>query len=303
MQTILITGGTGLVGMFLSRHLRALGYRVIHLSRRANAAAEFPAFAWDVDKQTIDNNAITQADFIIHLAGAGIADKRWTESRKAEIIRSRVGSTQLLARALRETGHRPQAFVAASATGFYGDSGTIICTEQTPTGADFLAQTCQAWENSSQEIRALGIRTPLVRIGIVLSTQGGALAKMLPSYAVRVGAYFGDGSQYYSWIHIEDLARIFEFLVANADCDGIYNGVSPTPVSNYGLARAIADARGQKALLVPAPAFAMRAAMGEMAAVVLNSNRVLPQALQDCHFDFKYTELVPALQDLLMRKL
>lgn len=303
MQTILITGGTGLVGMFLSRHLRAAGYRVIHLSRRANAAAEFLAFAWDVDKQTIDNNAITQADFIIHLAGAGIADKRWTESRKAEIIRSRVGSTQLLARALRETGHRPQAFVAASATGFYGDSGKIICTEQTPTGSDFLAQTCQAWENSSQEIRSLGIRTPLVRIGIVLSTQGGALAKMLPSYAVRVGAYFGDGSQYYSWIHIEDLARIFEFLVANADCDGIYNGVSPTPVSDYGLARAIADARGQKALLVPAPAFAMRAAMGEMAAVVLNSNRVLPQALQDCHFDFKYTELVPALQDLLTRKL
>lgn len=303
-MNIIITGGTGLVGSRLSLILTNAGHKVSHLSRHENLSAIYPAYAWDVNKQWLSPaaiEAIKQADGIIHLAGAGIADGRWTESRKKELLSSRIDSAKLLHDTLAEHQLQPKVFLSASAVGYYGDTGETLCTETSPAApdTDFMAYICRRWEESVQSISAMGIRTATVRIGIVLSTQGGALAKMLPSYTLRTGAYFGSGEQYYSWIHLDDLCRMFAFLLENPQTNGIYNGVSPQPVSNYRLAEAIAEAKDIKALLMPVPAFALRLAMGDMSAVVLAGSKVSADKISAAGFVFKQPDLVPALKDLL----
>jgi len=299
MQTVLITGGTGAVGLATSRLLASQGYKVIHLSRKENLSAEFPAYSWDLEKQTIDKKALEQADFIIHLAGTGIADKRWTAARKAEIISSRVESSKLLARFLATMERKPHAVIGASAIGFYGNRQEETLDENSAAGTGFLAESCTQWENSYQHIRNLGIPCSVVRIGIVLDKKTGALSKMLPSYHVRLGAYFGNGKQIYSWIHIQDMARILLFLVQNHPKNHVYNATAPLPVSNRELAQTIADVLGKKSLIVPAPAFAMRIAMGEMADVVLHGSRVLPKSLESAGFEFLYPNVSAALENLL----
>lgn len=296
---ILITGGRGMLGSYLSAILKAAGHEVSHLSRSQPKNADYPTFIWDVEKQYIDPKALQDVEAIIHLAGEGIADKRWTAARKKAIIDSRVQSTALLYKALQSQPHKVSVFVAASAIGIYGDRGAEVLDEQSAAGSDFLAETCIAWEAANAPIAALGIRLPIIRIGIVLSTAGGALAKMLPSYKFRIGTYFGSGQQYYSWVHIADVARILQAAVENPAMTGIYNATAPNPVKNCELAYGIAEAKNQKALILPAPAFAMRIALGEMAAVVLNSSRVLPKALESVDFEFTYPELLPALENLL----
>ncbi len=299
MQTVLITGGTGAVGLATSMLLERQGYKVIHLSRRADLSARFPAYSWDLGKQFIDKKALEQADFIIHLAGTGIADARWSKSRKTDIIASRVDSSLLLAKNLAAVEKRPLFFIGASATGFYGNRGTEILTETSSAGTGFLSESCQLWENSYQAIRDLNINCDVLRIGIVLAAHSGALAKMLPSYKLRLGAYFGNGAQMYSWIHIQDLARIFLFLVQNTPQNQTYNATAPTPVSNYELANTIATALGKKSLIAPVPAFALRLAMGEMADVVLHGANVVPENLQKAGFEFLYPTVLAALENLL----
>ena len=296
---ILITGGRGMLGTYLSKMLQAAGHEVSHLSRNQPKSADYPTFVWDVEKQYIDPKALQDVEAIIHLAGEGIADKRWTAARKKEIIDSRVQSTDLLYKALQSQAHKVSVFVAASAIGIYGDRGAEVLDEQSAAGTDFLAKTCLEWEAANKPIAALSIRLPIIRIGIVLSTAGGALAKMLPSYKLRIGTYFGNGQQYYSWVHIQDVARILQAAAENAAMTGIYNATAPNPAKNCELAYDIAKAKKQKSLILPAPAFALRLALGEMAAVVLNSSRVLPKALESINFEFTYPELLPALENLL----
>lgn len=303
MKTVLITGGTGLIGMRLSFLLQQKGYQVRHLSRQQNLNATYPAYQWNVDRQELDLNALDGVDAIVHLAGAGIADARWTPSYKNSIINSRVASSKLLEKSLQQLHSKPTTVVACSAIGYYGHQPNQICTEKTPKGHGFMSDVCAQWEASIEGIKALGIRTPIIRVGIVLSTKGGALQQLQQSYPFRVGAYFGKGTHYYSWIHLDDICQIFIRALEDTQMTAIYNGTAPGPVTNFELAQAIAKAREQKTLLVPVPNFIARTLMGEMAAVVLNDTHAVPQALQEQEYQFLFPNLIPALKDLSRRQL
>lgn len=300
---ILITGGTGLVGMHLSRMLRDKGHEVIHLSRKENLQAEFPAYRWDIDGDFVDDRALQQADHIIHLAGASIVGKRWSARQKQRILDSRVKSIKLLARQIQSSGASIQSFISASAVGYYGNTGDEIITEQSPAGdSGFLVESCELWEQAVEDITALGIRTVRMRIGIVLSTVDGALPKILLSFKANAGTWFGDGSQYYPWIHIDDVARMFVRAIENDTMQGVYNATAPNPATNKDFVKILAKALDKKALLVPTPAFAMRLAMGEMADTILHGSRVIPQRMIAAGFEFKFEGLETAFRDVVERK-
>ena len=298
MRTVLIAGGTGLVGTRLSEILRDRGYKVIHLSRRQNLEAEFPAYAWDVEKGTIDEVALRQADYIINLAGAGIADKRWTDARKKLIIQSRTQSTALLGHFIKDKSLKIKAYLSASAIGFYGNRQDDIMTEESTAGNGFLVESTVEWEKYVNEISSLGIRTIALRIGIVLTTKGGALEKMLISFWFRLGVYFGNGKQWFSWIHIEDVCNMFVWAIENEKAQGTYNAVAPNALTNFELTEAISEAKGGGYLMIPTPVFALRLAMGEMADVVLSSTRVSSKKVENQGFRFQFREILPALRDL-----
>lgn len=304
MSTILIAGGTGLVGNHLSQLLKAAGHTVLHLSRKRNLNAKFPAYAWDLTKKTIEQEAVDRADFIINLAGTGIADQRWTDERKRLIISSRVDSTLLLKAAIERRPTPLKAFISASAVGFYGSRGDQIMTENDPAGKDsFLAESVTAWEQAVEKITKTGLRTVLIRIGVVLSTQGGALEKMLIPFKFFNATYFGSGQQWMSWVHMDDLCRMFIEAIENEQLDGIYNGVAPHPARNRDLVVELKKAVGKPAILLPAPEVVLRAAMGEMADVVFDSTRVSSKKIEAAGFKFLFPDLLPALKDLLRRKI
>ncbi len=299
MKNILIAGGTGLVGTKLSHLLRGQGYNVSHLSRRADPDAEFPTFAWQPDKGTYDKKAFEVVDAIINLAGAGIVDKRWTAARKKIIIESRTLSNALIAKFLQTEKHAIKSYISASAVGFYADRGAALMTEKDVAGKGFLAESTVAWENAIDEVQQTGIRTVALRIGIVLSTEGGALPEMLKPFIARTGIYFGNGEQYLSWIHIDDLCRMFQFALEQEKMNGIFNAVAPKPMTNYAFTQAIVEAKGGGYLLLPAPAFTLRLAMGEMADTVLGSTNVSSQKIENQGFTFNFTDALSALKDLL----
>ncbi|MBK9014279.1 MAG: TIGR01777 family protein [Saprospiraceae bacterium] len=304
MSTILIAGGTGLVGKYLSQMLQAAGHTVLHLSRKQDSGAKFPAYAWDLSKKTIDQAAVDRADYIINLAGAGIADQRWTPERKRLIISSRVDSTLLLKAAIERRPTPLKAFISASAVGFYGSRGDQLMTEDDPAGKDsFLAESVAAWEKAVEKIAETGLRTVVLRIGVVLSTCGGALEKMLIPFRFFNATYFGNGQQWMSWIHIDDICRMFMAAIENEQLNGIYNGVAPHPARNRDLVVKLKNALGKPAILLPAPEFALRAAMGEMADVVFDSTRVSSKKIEATGFRFQFPDLLPALGDLLRRKI
>lgn len=307
MSRILITGGSGLIGQELCKLLHRQGFEPILLSRNPNKIKDWTAFEWDLKRGWVDPQLFNQPiDYLIHLAGAGIADARWTAKRKQLIIDSRSQSLKVLAQAFSTAGQELKAFISASAVGIYGDRGNEVLDESSAIHSerknDFLIQSCIAWEEAAKAFQGLTARITHLRIGIVLSTQGGALAKMLPSYQFHLGAYFGSGQQYYPWVHIEDLCRMFLFLVEQGKA-GVYNGVGPDPIQNKTLAQLLAKATNKKSLILPAPEFALRLAMGEMANVVLYSTRALPKRLEEEGFQHRYRDLQAALEDLLERKL
>jgi uncharacterized protein len=299
MKNILIAGGTGLIGTHLSQLLKSKGYTVSHLSRRANPNAEFPTYAWQPEKSTFDKKAFDEADAIINLAGAGIADKLWSKKRKQEIIDSRTSGNALIAQYLRSEKHNVKAYISASAIGFYDDRGGELLTETSSAGTGFLAESTVAWEKAIAEVAATDTRTVALRIGVVLSPEGGALQKMLLSFLFRLGVYFGNGRQWVSWIHRMDLCNLFLWALETPSVSGTFNAVAPTPLSNLDLTKAISAAKGGFYLLLPTPAFVLRLVMGEMADVVLGSTRVSSQKVQNQGFVFKFPEALTALKDLL----
>lgn len=304
MSTILIAGGSGLVGMHLSQLLQAAGHTVLHLSRKRNLNANFPAYAWDLEKKTIEQEAVDQADFIINLAGAGVADQRWTDERKRLIISSRVDSTLLLKAAIERRPTPLKAFISASAVGFYGSRGEELMAEEDAAGKDsFLAESVSAWEQAVEKIAATGLRSVAIRIGVVLSTQGGALEKMLIPFKFFNATYFGDGQQWMSWIHLDDICRMFIEAIDNDQFSGVYNGVAPHPFRNKDLIAELKTAVGKPAIMLPAPEFVLRLAMGEMADVVFDSTRVSSKKIEAAGFIFLFPDLQPALRDLLRRKI
>lgn len=297
--SVLIGGGSGLIGSRLTELLTAKGYHVHILSRKKKASTNklITYHQWDLDQMTIDR-ASTKVDHIINLTGAGIADARWTDKRKQLLISSRVDAAKLILQNLKETGHKPKSYVSASAVGFYGDRGEEVLTESSPVGKGFMAECCSAWEDAAMLLEGAVERLVVNRIGIVLSTKGGALPKILMTRPVL--SYFGDGAQYYPWIHIDDLCQIFIDSMEQSERRGIYNASVPEPLTNKKFTEQIKNAVG--GIVVPAPTFALRLAMGEMANVVLNSNRVLPARLSQEQHTFQYSDLKTAVQDLRKRK-
>jgi uncharacterized protein len=298
MQNILITGGSGLVGKRITQLLEKKGYQVAWLSRSEQSGRK--SFLWNVENQEIDPQAMEWAEAVIHLAGAGVAEKRWTPERKKLILDSRTQSTQLLYSAIEKSHNRPNTFISASAVGYYGfNTGTALVDENSAAGTDFLAEVVIAWENEVKKIESLQLRTVMLRIGIVLDAEGGALGEMLKP---PVAAPLGSGDQWMSWIHIEDLAHMFVFALEKTTLQGIYNAVGPSPATNQQLTKEAASAKGKPYLGIGVPGFALQLVLGEMAAMVLGGNRVSSQKILKAGFEFEFSELRGALKDLFSRK-
>lgn len=289
-----------MIGKRLTQLLLEKGYKVAYLSRKHESIPNVTVYRWDIDKNWIDDKALANADYIIHLAGAGIADTRWTDKRRREIINSRTKTIELIARELQGRPYKVKAFVSASAIGFYGsDTGNTQLTEQTPSGSDFLAHVTRHWENSAELIDNIGIRTTKLRIGVVLSNEGGALPKISMPIRWGIGAPIGNGNQWMSWIHLDDLCRLFIAALENNKWHGIYNAVAPTPVTNTELTRQIAKVLHRPLWLPAIPAFALRLVYGEMANVVLGGNYVINHRIRtETDFIYQFENLQSALQDL-----
>lgn len=305
MQTVLITGGTGMVGTSLTQLLLSKGYQVIILTRKPQTSpiSNLTYAVWDIAKGTIDPLAFEKADTIVHLAGAGVADKRWSKKRKQEIVDSRVMSGALLVKYLTAHTHQVKTVVTASAIGWYGpDTAESLMngfTETDPVDGAFLGDTCKQWEDSVKPIETLGIRLVTLRIGIVLNKQGGALAEFIKPAKFGLATIFGTGNQMVSWIHQNDLCKMILFGIQTASLKGVYNAVSPDPTSNKDLIIAITKKLRGFYLPMPIPAFVLNIMLGEMSIEILKSAKVSSNKIQEADFKFDYPTLNSALHELL----
>lgn len=298
-KNILITGGTGLLGTRLTTILQGLSKNVYHLSRSAKGEK---SFAWDPANQTIDADALKYTDTIVHLAGANVGEKRWTEKRKEEILKSRTESTRLLYDELKKRKHSVKHFISASAIGYYGfDNEQKWFHEDSEAGTDFLAQVTRAWEQEVDRIEELGIRVVKIRIGIVLSDEGGALKEIANPVRYFVGSPLGTGRQPVSWIHIDDVCGIFVKAIEDTSMKGAYNAVAPNPVDNRTLTRAIAQTLGKPMFMPPVPAFALKMIIGQMAEIVVRGSKVSPKKIIDAGYQFKFPLVQDAMKHLLKK--
>lgn len=299
-MTVTITGATGFIGRRLIRKLLDGGHSVRALSRRAgaNVPPEVRVFAWDPMKEAPPREALEGAGGVVHLAGEPVA-QRWTPEAKSRIRESRVAGTRRMVEALAALAERPAVFVCASAIGIYGSRGSQRLTESSPPGSGFLAEVVQDWEREADAAAPLGMRVVKPRIGVVLAAHGGALARMLPPFRIGLGGTLGWGDQWMSWIHLEDLAALIRFALQEPVA-GALNAVAPNPVSNAAFTRTLAAVLRRPALF-PVPPFALRLAFGEMAQVLLDSQRAFPEAARAAGFSFSYPELRPALTNILNR--
>lgn len=299
MKTVLISGGTGLIGIKLSKMLKERGYQVRILSRHKSSSTDF--VHWDLEKGYIDSNAFEGVSTIIHLAGEGIADARWTNKQKSKIIESRVLSTHILHEALLKNEHKVEQFISASATGYYSDRDNELLFEDSLPANDFLGETCVAWEKAVDKISNLGIRTVKLRTGVVLSLKGGALAKMIVPFKFGFGSALGNGKQWMSWIHEEDLCNMYIFAIENTNVVGAYNAVSPNPATNYEFSKILANVMGMPFWAPSVPAFFLKLLFGEMSAVVLGSTKASADKIVATGFHFNYSDLKKSLVNLLKK--
>jgi len=298
MKTILITGGSGLIGSKLSLALIAKGYQVRHLSRQPIHSTLIQSYSWDIEKNSIDENAFIGVDAIIHLAGAGIAEKKWTDSRKAEIVNSRVNSTQLLFDYVQKMALPIQTFIAASATGIYPTNPHKSYNENAKPATDFLGDCCVKWENKIDQFTTMGIRTIKLRTGIVLAKEGGALPKMAKPILAGIGAPIGNGKQWMSWIDEDDLVNMYIFALENKTINGAYNAVSPRPCSNQNFTIVLAKILNRFILLPKVPSFIIRLLLGEMSIIVLGSTKVSAEKIIATGFKFKFEKLTDSLSKI-----
>jgi uncharacterized protein (TIGR01777 family) len=295
---ILLTGGTGLLGSKLTQLLFSKGYVVSHLSRKPGSDARVKTFLWDVDKGEIDEHCVDGVDIIIHLAGAGIADKRWTDERKKELIESRTKSIRLVYEVLKKRKHQVKKVISASGIGYYSDRGEELLTETSIPANDFIANCCILWEQAVDEAEELSIQTLKFRTGVVLSTDGGALPQLAQPVKFGVGSPLGNGRQWVPWIHEQDTIDMYLFGVERDDITGVYNMASPNPVTNKQLTKAVAKQLHRPMWLPNVPAFLIKLLFGEMASVVLGSTKASAQKIEDAGFKFMYPELTGALKDI-----
>ena len=299
---ILISGSSGLVGSAATSALHLDGHSVSRLVRPGGTSKPGDV-SWDPMRATVDIPAIQGTDVVIHLSGAGIGDARWTDARKQVLRSSRIDTTRVLVDSLSRMKRKPAALLVASAIGYYGSRGDEILTESSSNGSDFLALTCRDWEAEAQRAESAGIRTVMLRFGIILSGKGGALPKMLPPFKLGVGGRLGDGKQWMSWVALEDVVAAIRFAMASASLHGPVNVVAPSPVRNEEFTRLLAGMLHRPAIF-PAPAFMLRIMFGEMAdALLLGSDRVQPEKLLAAGFPFRFQILEPALRAAVLSRM
>ena len=295
MKKVLITGGTGLIGKRLSFLLASRGYEVRILSRSNSLKNNYKTFLWNVTEQYINDSAFEGLNHIIHLAGAGIADKRWSEKRKKEIIDSRVASTNLLYNTVKRLEIPLSSFISASATGFYGAvTSETIFKEIDKPAKDFLGKVCSLWERSIFQFKEIKIRTVALRTGIVLSKDGGALKKM----KTPVITALGNGKQYMPWIHIDDLCELYIKAIEDEQFKGAFNAVSSEHISNLSFSKKISKIFNHPFLAIGAPSFILQIVFGEMSTIILNGSRISANKIKQAGFKFKFENLEKALKNL-----
>jgi len=302
IKSILITGGSGLVGSALTDLLLQKGYQVSHLGR-SPSSGKVKCYRWSVSEKYIDPKALEGVDAVIHLAGASVAEKRWTPQRKKEILESRTRSSELLFEALRNTPNKVKLVIGATAIGYYGlNTSDEWCQEDRGPGTDFLASVTKAWEEATLPIASLGKRLVQFRIGVVLTNRGGALMQMASPVKWGVGSPLGSGKQWVGWIHIDDLCRMFLFALENENIQGVYNAVAPNPVTNRELTKAIAVALHRPVWLPPVPEFALKIILGEMYEIVVSGARVSCDKIKAAGMQFSFSDAGLAVNNLLVNK-
>ena len=295
---IAVTGATGLIGAALCERLRQEGNDVLVITRRENSSSPFPVVHWNPERGELDTRSLEGVDAVVHLAGETIAE-RWTPEKKERIRTSRVAGTRFLVDGLKRLSKRPSVLIGSSAVGFYGNRGDEELDEGSPPGTGFLPEICQAWEAEVARASELGMRAVRLRTGIVLSTKGGALAKMLLPFKLGLGGPVGSGSQWMSWIHIDDVVGGYHFALHHSDLSGAANLTAPQPVRNADFTRALGRALGRPAFL-PAPGFALKLIFGEMAQdLLLDGQKVLPRRLESAGYKFQHTGVGDALADVV----
>jgi uncharacterized protein (TIGR01777 family) len=296
---VVVTGGTGFLGRPLVAHLAASGDDVAVLTRTPRGLSGVREVEWRPDGSVgAWAAALDGADAVVHLAGESIGDRRWTPARKAALVESRTLSAKSLVGALDELAARPALLISSSGVDYYADSGDAEITEDAPAGHDFLARLCVEWEQAARRAEGLGVRVVTTRSGLILASDGGALAKMLLPFRLGVGGALGRGLQYWPWIHRDDWIRIVAFLLRHPSASGPVNLTAPAPVTNREFSHVLARTL-RRPCLVPVPAFALRLLLGELADVVLASHRVVPARLLAMGYRFKYVDLASALRDVL----
>jgi uncharacterized protein (TIGR01777 family) len=294
---VLVSGSSGFIGSSLVSFLKEKRAEVVRLVRSQPNPGEAAVF-WDPEKGNIENTRLKGLDAVVHLAGESIIG-RWTAGKKAKILNSRKNGTRLLAESLARLDRKPKVLICASAIGYYGDRGEEILKEESPAGKGFLPEVCLAWEGATQPAAEAGIRVVNLRIGMVLSPKGGALAKMAPPFKMGLGGKIGSGRQYVSWISMGDLLGIFQHALATESLRGPVNAVAPNPVTNLEFTKTLGRVLSRPTLF-PMPAFAARLAFGEMSnELFLASTRVIPSKLLETGFQFRHMELESALRELL----
>jgi uncharacterized protein (TIGR01777 family) len=299
-SSVLITGGSGLIGKHLTPLLLAEGYNVSHLSRKAIKDGKVKSSVWDPEKRSIDPEALNGMDYIVHLAGANIGEKRWTEKRKKEIIESRIDSARFLHDIISERGIKLKAFISASAVGIYGlETSEKIFTENDPPSNNFLASVCKQWEESADLFNNSGIRTVKIRTAIVMEKNDSALSKLMKPAKFGFLVKTGNGSQYMPWIHISDLCNIYLKAISDEGMNGAFNAVSPNHVNHRQFVGILSHVMKKPVFPIPVPGFILKAALGEMSDLILKGSRVSSQKIIAAGYKFKFTNLEDALKDVL----
>ncbi len=296
---VAISGVTGLVGTALRANLTADGHEVLALSRRASLPP-LTTITWDIENGRFDAGLLEGVDVVVHLAGEPVA-QRWSDKTRKAIRHSRVQGTHLLVEGLKSLKLKPQLLLSASAVGFYGDGKDRELDETSPRGEGFLPEVCQEWETAALDAMGLGIRAVCLRTGIVLSTKGGALAKMLLPFRLGLGGRLSSGRQWMPWIHIDDLVGAMRFVMQKEDLVGVVNGTSPHPVTNADFTKGLGKVL-RRPTLFPVPKFGLKLLFGEMSQILLEGQRVKPQKLLDTGYRFHYPEFLEALSDVVANR-
>lgn len=294
----LITGGTGLIGTAICQKLQAAGHTVIVLSRQRNKVHRRCGLAAIAIRELSEIGSTERVDVVINLAGAPIANARWTKNRKLRLEQSRIDLTERLVNWIAERHYKPLALISGSAIGWYGDQGDQPLNEHSDFRDDYAHQLCERWEAAALKAKEHGVRVCLVRTGLVLAAHEGLLKRLLLPFKLGLGGPLGEGKQYMSWIHLDDIANMFIYLSKRIELQGIFNGTAPNPVSNNDFTQSLAKQLHRPAVM-RVPACVLKLALGEMSQLLLGGQRVLPENARAAGFEFHYTELQSALDDLL----